>query len=186
MGYGAGHELKIKSNGGQVLFTGRSLKVMPEFESWDLTHPMDGMTKIKMDLLKVKVANIVLTKEEIKDLKEQGIQKGEYISFKFEDELKGCLWSGYVRSSTKNSFPIEMRGEIYLYTAHGYYNNVAVSVKYNNLKEFDNFIEDVLDYFVSDEDAELYAKEEDISVESAREELYETNQQDCLENYGAK
>lgn len=184
MGYGAGHAIKLNSKGGQVIFTGKSLKVIPDFDSWDMTHPMDGMTSIKMDLLKVKVDNIILTKEEIQELKEQGIKRGEYISFKFEHELKGQIWSGYVRSPISKSFPIELKGEIELYTAHGYF-TVTAKIRYNNLTEFKNFIEDVLDYYVSDEDAKLYAKENDTNKEQAVQELYHSHSEDMRFEYGA-
>ena len=87
MGYGAGHELTLNpDNGGYVKYNGKDLRVQKDYSffSWDFTHPMDGMTNIKMDLLKIKFHPIELNSDDRAYLKEYGYKRWDELYFSWE------------------------------------------------------------------------------------------------------
>lgn len=186
MGYGSQHDLTLNmEKWDSAKFNGRKLIITQKVESWDFTHPMDGMTGIKPDMLKVKFYSIELTTEDLASLKKQGVKRGDYLSYHWEKNPEGGVWSGYTRSKVKNSFPIDCKGRIEI----DYIGEVEVTAKvtYRNLELMENFIEDVLDYFPDDESCMEYMESSEgriSSIEDARLELHEINHQDNLANYG--
>jgi hypothetical protein len=170
MGYGAGHEIKLNcENYGHVVFTGKNLKLVDlEAESWDFTHPMDGMSNVNMDLLKVSPALIRLSPDDVEYFKQEGYKRGDAISFSWYKLPEGMVWSGYCRSSLKKSFPVDLTGTIDLDYAGTF--DVVVSVKPADYKRFENFIEDVLDFCA--EDDWLDDDGEEVSFDQALVRLY--------------
>lgn len=188
MGYGVGHTITLNpSDGAYVKYTGRNLRIVPDenmFESWDFSHPMDGMSNVKMSLLSLEFDLIRLSDSYREDLKEHfNLKRGEQIYFSWYKQPEGQIWSGYVRSAIKDSFPVKLRGTI----DTGYLTfDVTIQLKASSVEEFKEFVEDVCDYYVTDEDVEAYAKEEEISIDSAREALYDMHNDDCTTNYRAE
>lgn len=187
MGYGAGHEVKLNGQDGYALYTGKSLKISLDdagFTSWDFTHPMDGMTDIRLDLLKISIPPIILNAEDRKNMKEAGFTRGEKIYFTWYKNPEGLLWSGYVRSPLNVAFPIELKGDIDFSGYLGTWQVTAIVKPVSN-KKFQEFIEDVCDYCVDEESAEEYAREEGMTEDRAREVLYDLMNDDNRMNYGA-
>jgi len=188
MGYGSQHDLILNmEKWDSVKFNGRKLILNPKVESWDFTHPMDGMTGIKPELLKIKFYSIELNTGDLAFLKKQGVKRGDYLSYHWEKNPEGGVWSGYTRSKVKDSFPIECKGRIEI----DYIGEVdtAVKVTYASLESMENFIDDVLDYFPDDESCKEYMESSEgriTNIENARAELYEINDEDNRANYGAE
>lgn len=186
MGYGAGMEVTLNCNSGHVLYNGRNLVITPEIESWDLVGDVNSMRDIKPELLKISFNRIVLTQENRNWFKEEGIQKGDAIYFRWDKKLHGHLWSGYCRSSLNMSFPIELKGVIDMDYAGTF--EVTAMVNMSNKDEFKIFIDDILDYYPDDESCREYIDGSEgrlTDIEDARMELYETNNDNNRANYGA-
>lgn len=158
MGYGSQHDLTLNvQKWDSAKFNGRKLILTPKVESWDFTHPMEGMTGIKPEMLKIKFYSIELTPEDIAWLKKQGVKRGDYLTYHWEKYPEGGVWSGYTRSKIEDSMPIECKGRIEI----DYIGEVEVTVKvrYSSLKKINEFIDDVLDYYPTDEEIKKYSIE---------------------------
>ncbi len=188
MGHSAGHDVKLNTQDGYVKYNGRNLVIeSTDIESWDLTHPMDGMTGIKPDLLKIKFNRIILNQDDRDWLKKDGLKKGESMYFKWDKKPEGQMWSGWCRSALKDTFPIDLKGTIDISGLGSL--EVIVRISMNDPEEFKNFIEDVLDYYPSDEDCQTWINEGNTrakTIDEAREYLHEIQQSDNEGNYKAK
>lgn len=183
MGYGSQHDLVLNvDKWDSAKFNGRKLILTPKVESWDFTHPMDGMTGIKPDMLKIKFYSIELTSEDLAWLKKQGVKKGDYLNYHWEKNPEGGVWSGYTRSEIQKSMPMECRGKIEI----DYIGEVEVVAKvtYSNLKEIKGFIYDVLDYIPDEKEIEKYSKINDVSAYDSLISLHDLKREQNSIKYG--
>ena len=186
MGYGAGMEIKLnmKSDWEIVYFSGLQLQFekrdnfVDRIQSWDFLHPIAGMSNISPDLFEYDVRIEKLDKDDREWMKKDGWVKGQFGDMEWESKPKGSMWSGYCRSSLKNTFPVELNGSLYIQGLG--YKSVVVTIKPKDMEEFKIFIEDVLDFCPSDDPADF----EDGEVLS-NERQYKDNNDDNRYNYGA-
>ena len=149
MGYGAGHEIKVRIENCQLqLHNGKVYFKNFNVISWDMTHPMDGMTEISPRLIKIKIHPYVLTEDDKQWFKKERVRNNDYIDT-FDIEFTGQIWSGYCRSSVENSFPVELIAE----TDSWYLGAIPVNAEMtcSNVQEFKDFIEEVLDFCPEDD-----------------------------------
>jgi hypothetical protein len=183
MGYGAGHGIELNKFELQVKFNGRNLiPVEFDFESWNFSHPVNGIGNLRPDMLKGRVIIEKLTDEDIKSLKDNGYEKGEIFSVGIEENPHGIVWSGYVRSLLRKSFPIYLKSRIDI-PYMGCYIPFEVKIQPADYKDFQIFLDD-LGYYPKDEEIKQYMEDNELQSDNGViEQLYTFHNDDIRENW---
>lgn len=188
MGHGASHLLKLNTKDWMhVTYNGRNL-VNTDFEeniiSWNCEHDIDGKSNLRPDVFKYSVKIESLTQDDRDYLKKDGWVKGDEGTADLEKQFSDYFWSGYCRSSLKDTFPITLESEIYI---HGFgHKKVYITISPKNWDDIKSLFADMMDSFVSDEDIKAYAKEEEVSESQAQEILYDERSDDFDSNWKVK
>lgn len=196
MGYGTGMELKLNvENWLHVKYNGINF-VPVDFEesikSWDCVGDVHAKNNLRPDLLKYDVKIKPLTQEDRDYLKKDGWKKGDENTFDFEECPKGSFWGGYTRPAIneqgiKRTFPVELKGDIYI--AGFGWTEIYVTVKPSNNKKMIDMLKDMVDYYISDEDVKEYMEEykeneeEEISFDRAQQRLWNEQDNDFNANW---
>lgn len=190
MGYGTGHDVKLNTkNWLYVKYNGINfVPVLFEenVESWNIEGDVDCKNNLRPNLLKYSVKIESLTQEDRDWLKNDGWKKGDQNTFDWEEKPKGSFWGGYTRpaidkNGMKRTFPIELKGNIYVY---GFGNReITVTIYPSDSDDIIAMFEDMMETYISEDDIKAYAEENEIGFSEAQEILYSIQNEDFDANW---